>query len=397
MYYIKSKLSCVLVLAVVLITSVTGCQREPQLFLHGEGEFMTDMPEIELELRVMWNYEFDYNFAYDWQSEWEYGWDTEDESLFGKIGYTEPEYFEVRRYFLGNTPGVSHTKVDEYNHIGHSLTTSYEFGYYDFLVWNTIIPGAGDVQSLIINEENLDNVTAYTNKTMYTSQSGMYKAPASRSTRYQPEELFSVGLNNIYISNAPADYDYYDEVKRVYYKKLNGTLQPIVYIYLVQVILHNNNGRITATDGNNVLTGMAEGVSVTTAQTFDTPTNVYFNTRMKKGVVLKGTSHKGSKADIIGGRLTTFGLCSTNPYYISTRASVNDKQEHFLEVTAQFNNGKDSTFVFDVTKQVRDRYKGGVITVELDVDTVKIPRREGGSGFDAKVEDPDSVTYEFGM
>ena len=38
-----------------------------------------------------------------------------------------------------------------------------------------------------------------------------------------------------------------------------------------------------------------------------------------------------------------------------------------------FNNGKDQTLVFDVTDQVRKRYKGGVITVELDVDTIPYP------------------------
>jgi hypothetical protein len=58
----------------------------------------------------------------------------------------------------------------------------------------------------------------------------------------------------------------------------------------------------------------------------------------------------------------------------------------------------DSTFVFDVTQQVRHRYKGGVITVELDMDTVPIPTRRGGSGFNAVVQDvQDGGTYEFEM
>ena len=63
----------------------------------------------------------------------------------------------------------------------------------------------------------------------------------------------------------------------------------------------------------------------------------------------------------------------------------------------QFNNGLDSTFVFDVTDQVRHRYKGGVLTVELDMDSISIPRRPGGSAFDAVVEDYEEVTHEFEM
>ena len=54
----------------------------------------------------------------------------------------------------------------------------------------------------------------------------------------------------------------------------------------------------------------------------------------------------------------------------------------------------DSTMVFDVTDQVRKHYKGGVITVELDVDTVPIPTRPGGSGFNAVVKDYEKVEYE---
>jgi hypothetical protein len=69
-----------------------------------------------------------------------------------------------------------------------------------------------------------------------------------------------------------------------------------------------------------------------------------------------------------------------------------------MDVTMQFNNGMDSTFVFDVTDQVRRRFKGGVITVELDMDTIPVPSRNGGSGFDAVVKDfEDGGTHEFDM
>lgn len=94
----------------------------------------------------------------------------------------------------------------------------------------------------------------------------------------------------------------------------------------------------------------------------------------------------------------TFGMCGQTPRSIDNGAPLTDKQRHYLDVTVQFNNGMDSTIVFDVTKQVRDHYKGGVITVELDLDTVPIPQRSGGSGFDAVVKDfEDGGTYEFDM
>ena len=79
-------------------------------------------------------------------------------------------------------------------------------------------------------------------------------------------------------------------------------------------------------------------------------------------------------------------------------ATYNDGVRHYMDLNMQFNNGMDSTFVFDVTNQVRRRYKGGVLTVELDADTIKIPTRKGGSGFDATVKDfEDGGTHEFDM
>ena len=99
----------------------------------------------------------------------------------------------------------------------------------------------------------------------------------------------------------------------------------------------------------------------------------------------------------MGGRLMTFGICGHRANGISRAEEVRDNNRHYMDVTVQFNNGIDSTLVFDVTDKVRERYKGGVITVELNMDTVPIPTRRGGSGFDAVVLEPDTVTHVIDM
>ena len=163
-------------------------------------------------------------------------------------------------------------------------------------------------------------------------------------------------------------------------------LEPITYIYLPQVIIHHNYGRIAAVHGSANLSGMARSTNLNTGVTGLDAIAVYFNMRMKNNM------YKGSeKVDIVGGRLMTFGMCGLNANRISRGVELNDGQRHYLDVTMQFNNGMDSTFVFDVTDQVRQRYKGGVLTVELDMDTVPIPKRSGGSGFNAVVKDWEYV------
>ena len=104
------------------------------------------------------------------------------------------------------------------------------------------------------------------------------------------------------------------------------------------------------------------------------------------------------QADIVGGRLMTFGMCGQNGNRV-TRVEENvDTEHHYIDVTMQFSNGMDSTFYFPVTEQVRRRPKGGVITYVLDMDTVPTPRRAGGSGFNAVVKDfEDGGTWEFDM
>ena len=51
-----------------------------------------------------------WNVNVDWQTDWHYGWDEMDEELFGPIAYPDPTNYEVRRYFLGEAPGMPHTR-----------------------------------------------------------------------------------------------------------------------------------------------------------------------------------------------------------------------------------------------------------------------------------------------
>jgi hypothetical protein len=124
---------------------------------------------------------------------------------------------------------------------------------------------------------------------------------------------------------------------------------------------------------------------------------VDYNVRFKKDCNMNGES-----VDIAGGRLMSFGMCNINgTRFAESRGGVtraDDGIKHYMDVTMQFSNGMDSTFVFEVTDQVQKRFKGGVITVELDMDTVPIPKRKGGSGFDAVVVDyEDGGTQEFNL
>ena len=347
----------------LLFTTVTvlmvSCERQPPLHLYDSVEVDFYLPMIDLQLDVYWKYDWEltYDVEYDWRSEWYYGWDDNDRAVFGELGYVEPNEFNLRRYYTGDIPNGPRLNVRKDKVYGRTFSGRYEWGYWDLLVWNEISTIDG-VQSLRIDEDaNYDSVVASTGPSMMMSR---YQAPRYTRSFYEPELLFGAQSLAEAITSDLKGF-IFDAERNVYFKQLNMVLQPLTYIYLTQVILHNNNGRVKWVDGSANLSG-------------------------------------GERVDIIGGRLVTFGMCNQLHNQITDVSQVTDKEPHYMDVTMQFNNGMDSTLVFDVTDQVRRRYRGGVITVELNLDTVPIPSRSGGSGFDAVVKDfEDGGTHEFEM
>jgi len=371
------------------LLALQSCTPEPPLHLYDAQEATMDLPLIDMDLEVYWDYEMDFGVEYHWEAEWYYGWDANDIEMFGEIGYTVPTIFQVRRYYTGETPLAPHTGVIIDSIHGTHYQGLYDFGYWDLLLWNEI-QTRDNVQSIIIDEDaSLDSVTAYTNQSMHSSR---YNAPRYTHAFYEPEPLFTAYEQAIEI-NRSLDGFVYDEERNIWVRTLKMVLKPITYIYLTQVILHNNNGRISSIDGTADLSGMARSTTLNTGRAGNDAVTVYFNANLKKGC------KKGDEiVDIVGGRLLTFGICGNEANNLSRASEVRDAHRHYMDFTMQFNNGIDSTFVFDVTDQIRNKYKGGVITVELDVDTIPIPTRSGGSGFDAVVKDfEDGGTHEFEM
>ena len=381
---------CVLCVTIPMVLALMSCEREPVLNLHHDNSLNFDFAVIELSLDVYWDYNIGFNTTYDWRTDWYYGWDDEDNRIFGHLGYVMPTAFDLRRYYMGESGQDHHTQVDAHYIEGNTYTDEFRFGYWDLLVWNEI---GQQVQSVVIDEtSSLDSVTASTNQTMHAARYN----PRYTHSFNQPEELFAGYAEDICIDRQLDGFTY-DSVRNVYVKRLNLQLEPRSYIYLTQIILHHNHGRVTGTSGISNLSGMARSTNLNTGVAGSDPVTVSYDVRMKRDVTVKG-----EQVDIIGGRLVTFGLCGLNPNAISTRGNgqpvrASDRKRHLLDVDMQFNNGTDSTLVFDVTEQIARRFRGGVITIDLDMDTVPIPHRSGGSAFDAVVDDYDEEIHVIEM
>ena len=377
----------IMMLLLLALLALSSCYREPPLHLYDIDSPAVALPIVELSLDTYWNYDGNLGINYDWRAEWYYGWDDEDRSIFGELEYEEPTKFFLRRYYTGEVK--EGTRIDKKNAYvsGRTFRAPYDWGFWDILAWNDVKTIDG-VQSLQIDEKSSydEDIIASTGTTMYSSR---YHAPRYQNSFYEPEQLFSACEKGVEI-NKNLDGFEFDEDNNIWVRKLNMYLEPLTYIYLPQIILHNNNGRIDQVTSNGNISGMARFADINTGFAGEDAIAVNFKMRLKTNKDFKA----GEKVDIVGGRLMTFGICGQNANRITRADEENDTEHHYIDVQLQFNNGMDSIFVFDVTDQVRKRYKGGVITVELDMDTVPTPKRSGGSGFNAIVKGFEEELHE---
>lgn len=380
--------------------SLNSCVIDPPLHLVDPGEeIQTEFQRAEINLNIL--------MGYDFEKEWYYGWDALDNEIFGFWELQRPDTFHLRRYWTGTDPNAAHTPAMQEMFSGMTYRNRFRYGYYDLLIWNEVSTLDG-AQALIFDEStSLEYVRATTNQTsVHTGAPQYYQQahlPAMRAgyAFYEPEFLYAAYKEDVYISRNPEDYDYFDPMTHYWVKKIPMAPEPVTYIYLPQIIIHHNNGKISGILGQANLTGMARDVNLNTHITSPQDISVAYKTRLKKNM-----SCEGEMVDIIGGRLFTFGITGTNPYRLEGPPQRNPKSasyipavniHNYLEVPVVFNNGIDSTFVFDVTDQVLERYRGGVLTIHIDADTISVPSHSGGSGFDAVVKEWEEEEHEFEM
>ena len=81
------------------------------------------------------------------------------------------------------------------------------------------------------------------------------------------------------------------------------------------------------------------------------------------------------QCDIIGGKLTTFGLCDNEPFtrsgalYAGSRSNL----RNYLYYDLIWQDGQVKTYEFDVTDQCHAQAHGGILTVWIDCSKLTPP------------------------
>lgn len=362
-----------------------------------------DLHEMPLKEEPTIQMELEMEIETEVSTDWDFGWDTPLDPTWETPSFEAPNEFQVRRYYNGENPEAPHTEVESFAIQGTSFQSRFHFGYYDLLFWSEI--ESEDGSQVVVIQEDKDAVIATTTGTggLTRSVSQLIAADELIETdgiiamKNQPEVFYSAYTKEVYISNNPSDY-IYDEKTNTYSKVIKSSLRPVVYTYLIQIVLLNNDGRIKDVNGNGAISGMASAKDLMTGLTNSTPTVVYLTTTMEHD-----KEYDGKKCDIIGGKFNTFGLCDVR----------SDLSNHLL-FDLVFDNGAVKTFAVEVTDQLQEQTQGGVITLTIDCGEVEEPDPPkpvdpddpekpdeplptSGSLFIPTVEDYDDVIWEGGF
>ena len=361
-----------------LLLLACGCRIDPPLFLR---------QAIDLDIELQVDLDVDRKWQADWKARWIFPWNAR---ALGELGYEAPASVRMHSYAQDAGSDVDPSKM--FNFQGMSGRIRLIAGTYDFLFYNN------DSEALLFDTKILpDDVYAYTRvvspglqlsspvltalqKRAGTKADVEMKA-ADDPVVLQPDALFSLSAPEQTVSDDPADCELVDGHPVV---RFRGTLTPATYIWLIQIRLLNNAGRVIGSTGGCALTGMAEGVDLKTnvsgATNVTVPTDVHVES--------------AADPDLLGARLVSFGIPGCDPYDPASIAAA-PAGEHFLVLNVAYNNGTSKNIHVDLTDQVRALPTGGVITLELDVDDFPPESGGQGSGFSAIMKDWDEHVGEF--
>ena len=333
--------------------SITSCI-EPPLHLPGQ-EMKIILPQVDTDIDVAWDVHTDVQVKYH------FGWDETYAALWDSLEYPMPKLIEVRRYYTGENPDGAIVGKDGFTIDTPSFRKYFQFGYYNLLFWSDV-DFKGESPNVQIDESNPNNVIAYTNGSKgFNGRSE--NDDAIIGLHDQPEMMYGAYPKDVHISENLNDYEY-DAENNVYIKHIEAILKPLVYMYLVQIVLHNNESIVQDVDGNAAITSLARGTIVNTGHTLDDACMVYMPTRMKKGIKIDG-----EEVDIVGGRLNTFGLCDMERYDSNkgtTYQGGRSDLHNYIYFDLTLADGTVKTYRRDITDQMKKQAYGGIITIDID-------------------------------
>lgn len=375
-----------LYLLLLVVSTFTSCTRKDLFLRIDQSEIRININDIRLDM--LW--------GIDWRTSMLYNW---DEQVHGRLGYTEPEWIRATIYDL-NSADFTRTGSFNRNFTKAGGRVSLTAGqWYDMLFYNAdteyVIFGQNDLNSDYMATTRSTSLNVYTRAT----EDNMQLPSRSYADFNQPDELFGSFIDDMQVSEDPDHYeqtiDSLGNIVNVF--NIETALQPYTFIYLIQVVVMNNQDekgtRIVGGQGMTV-TGLAKGVELFSRRTNSEVVSVTSEDIKPTQSFTNLELPDGTKADceVFASRILTWGLPNVAPLAERTRSSVEVVEDNFIGVGLITRSGYVYNYTANITEQMHQHPAGGVITVVIDagqIDNKYIdkPQSENrGGGFNASVE-----------
>lgn len=332
------KLFRILPLAVIALTLFASCDETIDNDLEVEKSVRLSVSFKNPDLDLLW--------GEGWKTEWQYDWDSSD-TTYGLIGYSTPEIIKGTIYNLDANTGKRYNSFFKLFGLKDNSATLPAGGKYDMLLYNT------DTENIIFQAS--DDFESYT-ASVDTSHS-------SSSYMNVPGELLGAMVTGVDLSKPSSDS-----------MEIDVELNPYSIIYLIQVVLLNNNddNEFQAIGASEIcISGLSRGVELFTRKTSDKTTVIttgdikplqnHSGVRLEDGTVV-------DNADIIAARMLTWGLPGINPMEpVKDGSKAAVRNQNFILIGVTLRDGIRYDVTCDITEQIQNKPVGGVLTVSVDL------------------------------
>ncbi|MDE7069773.1 MAG: DUF5119 domain-containing protein [Alistipes sp.] len=288
------------------------------------------------------------------------GWECVWERDYGRGWAAKWDAGDFGVEYLSLAPGrASGVSVIDYDAGGRATqnffapdggTTVLAEGPHSFLFYNN------DTEYIVFND--MASSPAASATTTSRSRASFVNPHAGERTVNAPDVLYGAFLEDV-----PA-VELHQSIE------LAATLRPLVYTYLIRYRFDQGAEHVSLARG--ALSGMAESVYLRDGRTSDRAATVLYDCTLAEW---------GVQAVV-----KSFGVPGFPDEYYNPRAGEQTPSRSYaLNLEVRLRNGKTKSFEFDITDQMRDQPRGGVIVVG----GLAISEEEIGSdsGFDVTVED----------
>lgn len=296
---------------------------------------------------------FDHYRAVSIQSDWEYAWERDYGAGWSNIWDAGSMGHQYEDFLPLKPEGITMLLYDYTENPSKSFLN----------------PDGGDI---VLNEGS-HSILLYNNDTRYIILSDMATAPTARATSSSRTRASLAELHPGERSVAPPDVLFaaysgdIPEVDLHNRKILPMTLKPLVYTYYIRFVITQGLSSVSLVRG--ALAGMAESVYLRTGATSNETATILFDCVI--------TSF-GAEAD-----MRSFGVPAFPDKYYEDKGKSSKRYTLNLEI--MLNNGRIVNFNYDVTSQMENQPRGGVITID-DIQIAEEDIGQGGS-FDVNVSD----------